>query len=108
LWASSERRSAGGRQYSYHTRETVPRALVQIGQALALLGESVDQDRLREVTASIFAFGASVELRSRARYDLGSGLALVTYSDKIHVELPVAVMRAFTNWLALGEPVAVG
>jgi hypothetical protein len=50
LWASSERRSAGGRQYSYHTREKVPRALAQIGQALALLGESVDQDRLREVT----------------------------------------------------------
>ena len=47
-------------------------------------------------------------MRSRVRYDLGSGLALVTYSDKIHVELPVAVMRAFTNWLALGEPVAVG
>jgi hypothetical protein len=106
LRANSEARFQREREYSYRTKESAPRVLAQIGQALTLLGQSVDFPRLRDVTRDvIWTRGVVI---SRARYDLGCSLALVTYATKIHVEMPTLVLRHLIDWLEAGVVAAAG
>jgi hypothetical protein len=91
---------AGGRRYTNY--DTLFKALTQIGDALSLLGESVNQARIQGEAARVFRYGHTIS--SRARYDVGCGIAFVTMAEKVIVELPANVARRLTDWLAIDEP----
>jgi hypothetical protein len=90
------------KQRTYRYNDRVQRELQQLAQALGLLGFSVETDRFVATVASLYR----APIVSRARYETGSGLRLVTYSDKIVVEMPEHMARALREWCARDATVA--
>jgi hypothetical protein len=91
---------AGGRRYTNY--DTLFKALTQLGDALSLLGESVNQGRIQTEATRVFRYGHTIS--SRARYDVGCGIAFVTMAEKVIVEMPANVARRLTDWLAIDDP----